>query len=331
MDVTIPSHRIKTFANAIAALNKVSGSSKDLYLDFDMLEGLFLRAINDAKSAYIQFHFEAGYFERCSTSLESLQSRKRKVDENSSQRDNFSCRIPVRSVSSILHNRKGVQSLRIRYEGEKDEDGHEKSAYSMQLSFEFALCAAEDSGYYRIVHRIGVADARGVQAVAPKDDCSEIVVRPNLLLKLIEPLKKTNEVAFTVNGSSKVATATSFHHGDTVSAANQLTSHVLKTETSIGCEEFDRFEWIDNRLEDDNLPESVNDEVILVFSLKETKAMVQFCCQQVNEEEEAAIVVSFHWGGQPITFELEGNAFSAQLILATLDHKLLQKRVGQNA
>lgn len=97
-----------------------------------------------------------------------------------------------------------------------------------------------------------------------------------------------------------------------------------------GCEEFDRFEWIDNRLEDDNLPELVNEEVILVFGLKETKAMIQFCCQQDTEEEDGAIVVSFHWGGCPITFEFEGHNFNSHLILATLDHKLLQKRVGPN-
>jgi len=234
MDVTIPGHGIKTFSAAIAALNKVSGSNKDLYLDFDILDGLFLRSINDAKSAYMQFHFEPGFFERCTTSFETRQSRKRKVDPSSnSQRDNFSCRVPLRSVSSILHSRKGVRTLRIHYTGEKDADGQEISAYTMQLSFEFSLCAEEDCGSYRIVHKIGVADARGVQAVAPKDDCSEILVKPTLLMKMIEPLKKTNEVAFTINGSSKVATATSFHHGDTVSSANQLTSHVLKTETSM--------------------------------------------------------------------------------------------------
>ena len=92
-----------------------------------------------------------------------------------------------------------------------------------------------------------------------------------------------------------------------------------------GCDEFDRFEWVDSRCEDDNLPDLANDEVILVFGLKETKAMLQFCCQQNSEDDEAAIVISFHWGGCPITFELEGSSFNAQLILATLDHKLLQK------
>ena len=236
MDVTIPSHSIKTFAAAISALSRVSGSNKDLYLDFDPIEGLFLRSINDAKSAYMQFHFEAGYFERCSVSLDCLQIRKRKLSDDGSQRDSFSCRVPVRSIASILHSRKGVQSLRIRYAGEKEGDDT-KNAYSMQLSFDFVLAASEDTGSYRISYRISVAEARGVQAIAPKDDCSEIVVKPGLLLKLIDPLKKTNEISFTVNGSLKVVTATSFHHRDTVSSTtnpiNHLTLHTLKTETSM--------------------------------------------------------------------------------------------------
>jgi hypothetical protein len=234
MDVTIPGHLIKTFAAAVSALQKVSGSNKDLYLDFDPLDGLFLRSINDAKSAFLQFHFEAGFFERCSTSLGCLHNKKRRIHEHEIQRDNFACRIPVRSVSSILRSRKGVQSLRIRFSGEKEEDGecdHEGSAYPMQLSFEFALYASEDTGLFRIVHRIGVADARGVMAVATKEDCSEIVVKPKILLNLVDPLKKTNEIALTVNGTSKIVTATSFHHRDTASSAHSL--NILKTETSM--------------------------------------------------------------------------------------------------
>jgi len=54
--------------------------------------------------------------------------------------------------------------------------------------------------------------------------------------------------------------------------------------------------------------------------------MIHFCCQQNNnEEEEDQMMVSFHWGGFPLTFEIERNCFSAQLILATLDFKLLQR------
>ena len=58
-----------------------------------------------------------------------------------------------------------------------------------------------------------------------------------------------------------------------------------------------------------------------VFTLQ--KAMLQFCSQS-NIDEELRIILSFHWGGRPITFETEGDTFTAVLILATLDHKLLR-------
>jgi hypothetical protein len=36
---------------------------KDLYIKFDPLKGLTLRALNDAKSAFTSFHFEPTCFE----------------------------------------------------------------------------------------------------------------------------------------------------------------------------------------------------------------------------------------------------------------------------
>jgi hypothetical protein len=41
-------------------------------------------------------------------------------------------------------------------------------------------------------------------------------------------------------------------------------------------------------------------------------------------EEEMRVVISFQWGGKPIIFETEGEHFTAELIMATLDHKLLR-------
>mmetsp|Transcript_42397 Transcript_42397/g.128620 ORF Transcript_42397/g.128620 Transcript_42397/m.128620 type:complete len:161 (+) Transcript_42397:641-1123(+) len=148
--------------------------------------------------------------------------------------------------------------------------------------------------------------------------------------------------------TATVVTATSFHHGDVVAAAAGLTDNallnaasatVLKTETSIGIDEFDEYNFKDDRGEGRNgtdagdggcggggasgaPPPGVNEEVTLVFGIKETKAMLQFCAQ-ADPDEEIRAVVSFHWGGRPVSFDAEGEAFTAQLIMATLDHKLL--------
>jgi Rad9 len=69
-------------------------------------------------------------------------------------------------------------------------------------------------------------------------------------------------------------------------------------------------------------PKHVNEEVALVFGVKEAKAMLQFCSQGMLNQE-LRVTMTFHWGGRPILMETKGPSFSAQLIMATLDHKLL--------
>jgi hypothetical protein len=106
-------------------------------------------------------------------------------------------------------------------------------------------------------------------------------------MRLLDPLKQTQEVALTIDDELKVVTATSFHPshstegGNTVLAVARNT--VLKTETSTGVEEFDEYDYRNNRkgsgreseLElEEEMPEEVNERVILVFSIKEAKVCV---------------------------------------------------------
>ena len=76
----------------------------------------------------------------------------------------------------------------------------------------------------------------------------------------------------------KVVTATSFHHAD---ATAQLTDNLLlhanaattlKTEASIGCDEFDDYHFANGHTNDESeTPEGVDKEVVLVFGVRETK------------------------------------------------------------
>lgn len=50
--------------------------------------------------------------------------------------------------------------------------------------------------------------------------------------------------------------------------------------------------------------------------------MLQFCAQ-AQPDQELRVSLSFHWGGKPVILETEGESFSAELIMATLDYKLL--------
>lgn len=135
---------------------------------------------------------------------------------------------------------------------------------------------------------------------------------------------------------------------------------VLKTEASIGVEKFVEYHWRDDRKEgrhdggdddddeggrggnsrrtstqdDDAIPpgnpppSKVNEEVTLVFGIKEARAMLQFCAAASTDVEMDA-VLCFHWGGRPVVVEAEEEEgrYSAELILATLDHQLVGRGV----
>jgi hypothetical protein len=108
---------------------------------------------------------------------------------------------------------------------------------------------------------------------------------------------------------------------------NASVASVLKTETSIDCDEFDEFNFMtegsDGQSGTNTMPEDIENQVTLVFSIKEAKAMLQFCTQS-NIDQDLRVILSFHWGGKPIVIETEGDSFHAKVILATVDHELLQ-------
>jgi len=496
MDITIPPHNLKRFTAAITCLGKIG---KDLYLSFDPLEGLILSSLNEAKSAFGKFHFDSTFFERCSAPATAAacappSGRGGANRNNNSAEDDdddefydssrYVCRVPVRSVHSILRPRKGVCSLRIRSEGTDDSGNHfglnnkrrrrhprrqqqqrsdngegddnddeeeeeeERRPYSsssarrrkkrrsnkknnsdnnnnnnnnnnadtdkntsssekgndkMMLSFEFFIerpAASNQNrnnnhnnnvmegigggggggGTFRVLHKVGVTDANGItlSASTRKRDRSEIVSPPKLWLRLLDPLRRTAEVALTIDDELKVVTATSFHpaeiHGggggnnhteeNAVLQAAAAKAAVLKTETSTGTEEFDEYDFRNNRgrkkkrrrrrqgdddgdddedtdddnenndeeeeRENDRPPPDVNQKVILVFSIKEAKAMLQFCAQTnstFHDDGDALSILSFHWGGKPIVIETDGDSFSGELVLATLHHGMITSNI----
>ena len=156
--------------------------------------------------------------------------------------DRFLCRVSLRTLHSVLRSRKGVRALRIRslgfnpdgtqtQEGDDDENnnigrsgahdadaagGGEGEGSRLQLSLEFLVTSPKTSGTLRIVHRLSVSDADGVAAVASRRGASTIVSPPAALLRLLDPLKRTSEVALTVDSVGETVTATTFHHGDAV-------------------------------------------------------------------------------------------------------------------
>jgi cell cycle checkpoint control protein RAD9A len=188
MDCTLSVHAIRTFSSSISALSKIG---KDLYVEFDPVDGLILRTLNDAKSAFCEFTYAASYFERCSAAPNSntTTTKRRSV----SQEDRYTCRIPLKAMGAVVRSRKGVVSLRVR---------NEVSADHLYLSFEFDVHL--NGNQLKVVHRIAVADSESVAAVAPKDGCSQIVASPRVLSRMLDPLRRFHEVALIINEPHKV-------------------------------------------------------------------------------------------------------------------------------
>jgi len=193
MDCIIPSHSVRPFCAAIACLSRIG---KDLYVEFDPVEGLTVRTLNEAKSAFCSFTWEPSFFERCSA---PPLCRKRQVQEQDDEDDDdgcFSCRLPLRSMAAVVRPRRNVMSLRV-YSEISDEQSH-------YLTFEFQI---QRTGMLTVVHRMSVAeDANRIVATMPKEGGSEMVANPRVLLKMLEPLhKKSPEVAFIINDVYKVS------------------------------------------------------------------------------------------------------------------------------
>jgi len=193
-----------------------------------------------------------------------------------------------------------------------------------------------------VLHTIQVAaQCQGVSACTATDiPASEIVTSPVVLNRLLEPLQRTAEAALIVRHHStdgSTVSASSFHPEHTTANNNnqqQATNNnaiwqgneasFLKSETAVSTDEFLEFDFVTNRdvldaEEDVCLPEEVNREVILVFSLKECRAILQF----LGTLQEVMATLTFHWGGQPVTIKADQQSWSVTLVLATLDYKLL--------
>ena len=414
MDCIIPDSSIRPFFAAISCLSKVG---KELYVDFDPFDGLSLRALNDSKSVFGNFHYEPSFFTHCqSSSLSSSSSSSKTGNRNNKKRkrsrgrdgnngtttqsqndddgddsdssnddyedgeeggeeadsgDRWTVRIAMKALLPMVRSRKDVLHLHLLTVGD-------------HLAFEFHIQRPDDNAggggpkTVRIVHKVGYAPANGVAAVAPMDDSSELVIQPHVLATMVEPLKRSIEIAIIVNETHKLVSSVTFSHDDLPnrqqqqqsSAASLMTRQQqqasLKTEVSVKYDDlvdvhYNRFAGLDGGNDDDDddssgsdtddgrqgslgpnrlkrnrnrngsgqsqqptlqPPANLKEQAILVFTLKEFRAFLQFCAQAVVDQE-LQLTLQFHWGGRPMVLKTAGENFHGDLFMATLDHNLL--------
>ncbi len=326
MDCIIPGPSIRPFCAAIGCLSRIG---KELYIDFDPIDGLSIRSLNDSKSVFGSFHFEPSFFSRCSsasTSTKRLGKRKRKIGEGSTndgseneEDERWTVRIAMKALAAVVRQRKSVLNLQITTTGD-------------HLAFEFKV--QKDGGsIVRVTHKVGYSSAQGVAAVTATEGASEMVIQPNVLTTMLEPLRRSIEIAILVNETHRLVSSVSFAHDDlsdeATSGLNRGKQNAsLKTETSVSYDDLVEMHYVGVTDHDQNEsngvepPQDLKEQVVLVFTLKEFKAFLQYCSQALVDQE-LQVAMQFFWGGKPIVVKTKGEDFSAELVMATLDHKLL--------
>lgn len=329
MDCIIPGPSIRQFCAAIGCLSRIG---KELYIDFDPIDGLSIRSLNDSKSVFGSFHFEPAFFFRCTSAPVSTENsrsarRKRKINESTNADSNagtendderWTVRIAMKALTAVVRQRKDILNLQITTVGD-------------HLAFEFKAHKLGGS-VVRVTHKVGYSSAQGVAAVTATDGASELVIQPNVLTTMLEPLRRSVEIAILVNETHRLVSSVSFAHDDLPDEAKSGLNRgkinaSLKTETSVSYDDLVDVHYVGHANGNQNQgsvepPEDLKEQVVLVFTLKEFKAFLQYCSQAlVNQELQVSI--QFFWGGKPIVAKTEGEQFSAELVMATLDHKLL--------
>ena len=165
-----------------------------------------------------------------------------------------------------------------------------------------------------------------MDAITNREGASEIVVMPRLLLRMMDPLKKAAEFALVINNDAKILTMASFHHESHHDNAllQAKSATLLKNETSAAALEFEVISFRQQSEGDstNDAPKNVDKEVTLVCTLREPKAILSFCSSASDDDLRVSMI--FHWGGKPLIFETKTLLYSVELVMATLNHKLLQ-------
>lgn len=315
MDCVIPGHSFRTFGAAISCLSRIG---KDIYLEFDAREGLFLRSLNDSKSAYSCFHFKPAFFERCAAKPQqrSRGGRKRSLENNAI----ISCRIAIRALSAVIRSRKNILSLGLSIPYPNADDSAESSPCWM-MDFDLSLHQEHGTSLLRVKHRVPLAEAESLSAICSREGSSVFSITPKVLTRALDPLvASAREAALTIGPDT--FTLVGF-----VEVANGASAGVsrLQTETGLSLQDLE-LDYPERSDTNEDMPEDINENVTLVFPLKEAKAFVGFASRQVED----VLTVQFHWGGKPMLWEAKAGTFSAELILATLDHKLLDRAANKS-
>jgi hypothetical protein len=206
INLVISADKLK-YMNAI--VNLAAKTCKDLILEVDGEEmTVAIRALNDAKSAYLTVFLRDGFF-----------------SEVSLPNTIFSCRIPARPVCTIFGNSRNVEHVCIRTVQDQ------AASY---LVFEQVL-------YNKITrtHRFTYQECEILNVVFDEANCHLLECVPKMFAKTLGYLYQSPEIRIKASPS---ALSVSSYHSARVSSDKQH----LDTGLTINASEFDRYEFKDD-------------------------------------------------------------------------------------
>ncbi|CAM9198955.1 unnamed protein product [Chrysoparadoxa australica] len=276
VEVSIPHNNLKVFAHAIQCLGKVG---KELCVEAKPKE-LILRTLNDAKSAYAAFRFhDNGFFDSFKCEAGSSDDEEGK---------SVNCKILTKAVLNVFRTIRNVIQLVLQVEdmeGGSDVEPH----LVLEMHCEHRI---------KKKHSFILQDCEAMDA-AFEEQGSSLTCAPHRLGELLDLLK--GEVEVSVCACHDVLCVRSYHH----QKATEKDKQFLISELSIASTEFDVYDF--------GGPEE--EEIHLVFSLKEARALLAFC--EATGVERVHAYYSF--GGAPIKLDAPTHTFEAQLIMATME------------
>lgn len=275
---------VRVFATIVQCIGRIG---KELFFEANAA-GVVLRALNDAKSAFISFNLMPEYFATYAG-----------PDVGNS----IKCKLFVKNCQHAFRNLRHVDSMRLYFDT--------ASGRTHFLVVEHSCRRGVMKKHSLIFEECEILQAVFDRSTAP--NC--VAFRPQLFTTLLQYIKGSAEVTFAV--ANDLLEVASFHQNLDDTVARSL----VKTSMTVNRNEFDHF----------HLDEEYDQGSDVTFSLKEFRALLQFCEAAAVSEEQ--LYMYFFTHGVPLLFTTEGTgnpAFFVSLILATVhpDHPIAPPTQG---
>ena len=276
---------------------------------------LTLRALNDAKCAFIAVELDRNFFIR--------------FDHNSTL-NTFCCKVPIKPLGYIFKNLKAISTLTITVQT-SNGNRHE-------LIFEM-LCT---TGVVR-KHKFGYSDCDLMTAVFDEEIASHLRCAPKVFGSMLDHFYHCAELS--IEASPSGFRVKSYHQQDEAGAGfvgtsssslsavagGPVTKKYMSTDLSVNVSEFEEYEFVSpdymtsrtggGNVEGAGGGEEEDFEELVVCS-KELCAMLGFC----ESTEVAYFFLHFTCGGQPIKLSSTRDTggghralIKVELVLATLE------------